>query len=174
LCSTPPGPVHPVIDGFIGSGLDGLDNEWVAAGMLVEDVPSTMQRAEGTKIREARFGWHDGDLCILVVPTTAAVLPGLEVEIRLIPRKDPEDVVLMMVLEGDGRVRTHCLEGPCEETAANIIAFWEEVLEMVVPMRSIRLESTDFSLILQVGRGGMVEHTFQSASLAPCEEEQHA
>ncbi len=174
LCSTPPGPVHPVIDGIIGNGLDGLDNEWAAAGMLAEDVPSTMQRADGTKIREVRFGWHDGDLCILVVPTMAAVLPGLEVEIRLIPREDSEDVVLTMVLEGDGRVRTDCFEGPCEETAANIIAFWEEVLEMVVPMRSIGLESTDFSLILQVGRGGMVEHTFQSASLAPCEEEQHA
>ena len=46
------GTIEPTIDGRLTD-----EDGWDTAGLLLPDHPSTMQRAEGTRIVEARFGW---------------------------------------------------------------------------------------------------------------------
>ena len=88
------GPIHPLIDGRLGRGVDDVADEWSAAGMLAPDLPSTMQRAERTRIHEVRYGWHGRYLCLLVVPYTPSALQGLEVDVCLTFDGEERDVHL--------------------------------------------------------------------------------
>ena len=50
---------------------------WDTAGVLVPDHASTMQRAEGAHIVDARFGWGPDSLYLLLIPQDDAELTGL-------------------------------------------------------------------------------------------------
>ena len=164
--STPPsGPIQPTIDGKLDRGVDGAADEWASAGVLAPDLPSTMQRAEGTKILEIRYGWNDVDLCLLVVPSDPSALEGLEVEVCLTRDGEECDTRLLVVVEAEGRVTTACRQGPCEEISGASLGAWGEVLEMSFPIGRQDISADELGLIVHVGRDGMTEHTFQAASL---------
>jgi alpha-amylase/alpha-mannosidase (GH57 family) len=165
------GPIHPLIDGRMGRGVDDLADEWSAAGLLAPDLPSTMQRAERTRIHEVRYGWYGQYLCLLVVPYTPSALQGLEVDVCLTFDGEEHDVHLAVTLEAEGKVRTECRRGPCLEISAGTTGAWHDVLELSLPVGREDVPAAEMGLILHVGRDGMTEHTFQSASLASSEEE---
>jgi hypothetical protein len=161
----PSRPISPVIDGRRGWGGEGAPDEWTGAGSLVPDVPSTMQRAEGTKIREVRYGWCDSDLCLLVVPSSPSVLPGLEAEVRLTRAGDRDDIIIVLTLQPEGSVIATCTKG-CEMMRSEaIIAAWDEVLEISVPISERLRSASTGALVLHLGRDGMVEHTFHTTAL---------
>ncbi|MFH0917432.1 MAG: hypothetical protein V1912_13440, partial [bacterium] len=165
LPALPLGRVAPVIDGLLGAGLKDSAAEWAAAGFLAPDLPSTMQRAEGTRIREARFGWHDDRLCLLVVPDCPSLLLGLEMGLRVSGVGDDEDLAVRMHLEEDGHVEVSCIQ--CSRLAAAAEAAWRDVFEVSLPVHASTAWADDrMGLVLRIGRDGMTEHVFHTAGLA--------
>ena len=165
LPALPQGTVAPVIDGFLGAGLEDSEAEWAAAGFLAPDLPSTMQRAEGTKIREARFGWHGDRLCLLVVPDRSSPLLGLEMELRVSRAGGDGDLAVRMHLEEDGRVEVSCIERL--HLAAATEAAWSDVVEVSLPVDVSTIAAGHrMRLVLRIGRDGMTEHVFHTAGLA--------
>jgi alpha-amylase/alpha-mannosidase (GH57 family) len=170
--TAPTGSLCPVIDGVMGPGADGIADEWAAAGILAADTPSTMQHAEGTKIREVRFGWRGNDLCLLVVPSAPSLLPGLEVEVCLTRPGMAGELLFTLFLEDGGRVRISCRTDSCLHVVESALAAWHEVLEVMLPLGLAEVTPGDIVLILRTGRDGMIEHTFQATSPAPAGEAQ--
>ncbi len=166
----PRGPVRPVIDGVVGDGADGTPEGWDSAGVLAPDLPSTMQRAQGTKIREVRYGWDEGRLCLLVLPSSPSALEGLDVDVCVTHDGEECDTHLAVSLEPEGQVRTECRKGMCTEMAAATAGAWQDVLELSIPVGREGLLPTELGLVIRVGRDGMMEHTFQASSLGAAEE----
>lgn len=165
LPTLPRGPLIPIIDGLLGAGLDDPAVEWGEAGFLARDLPSTMERAEVTKIREARFGWHGDRLCLLVVPDCSSPLLGLEMDLRVCRSGGEGDVTVRMRLEQDGRVEVSCTQ--CSGLAAAAEAAWRDVVEVSLPMDSWTIAGDgQMGLVLRIGRNGMTEHVFHSVGLA--------
>ena len=159
LPALPQGPISPTIDGSMGSV-----GEWEAAGYLAPDLPSTMQRAEGIKIAEVRFGWHADHLCLLVVPGGPSVLEGLEMELRVTRPEEEDEPVVRMTLKEGGTVEVGCLQ--CPSLAGTTEAAWKEVVEISLPFAASALPATtQLGLVLSIGRNGMIEHVFNSAGL---------
>jgi hypothetical protein len=161
----PQGALAPIIDGLLGAGLDDPAAEWAAAGFLAADHPSTMQRAGGSRIREARFGWHGDRLCILVVPDRSSPLLGLEIELRINLAGGDGDLFVRMHMKEGGRVEVSCAQSPT--LAAATEAAWGDVVEASLPLRvSTIMAGIEPVLVLRIGRDGMVEHVFHTAGLA--------
>jgi alpha-amylase/alpha-mannosidase (GH57 family) len=159
LPALPRGLISPTIDGSVGTA-----GEWDAAGYLAPDIPSTMQRAEGTKIAEVRFGWHADQLCLLVVPGSPSVLEGLEMELRVTRPEEEDDPVVRMTLEECGTVEVSCVQ--CVRLAGTTEAAWKEVVEISLPLGASGIPATgQMGLVLRIGRDGMTEHVFHSAGL---------
>ncbi len=177
LPSLPRGPVSPVIDGRVGEAA-----EWEAAGLLAADLPSTMQRSEQTQIDEVRFGWQAETLCVMIVPASPANLEGLEVELRVVRQGSDDDPVVRLALKEGGRVEVsrvrwacssekHAPETPLERTPGGIPAqervraAWADVLEVSVALEPSAATGRNLSLVVHVGRDGMIEHVFHSVGL---------
>ncbi|OFW61235.1 MAG: hypothetical protein A2133_11100 [Actinobacteria bacterium RBG_16_64_13] len=155
----PQGPLAPEIDGLISH-----PDEWRLAGYLASVPASTMQPAETAAIAEVRFGWNRGGLCLLVVPSPSTSLLGLEIEIRFARSGEGNEPVASLLLEEQGQVAVSCTRGALLAGAA--VAAWKEVLEASLPIRLSAL-ATDgaVGLVVHIGRGGLTEHVFHSASL---------
>ena len=155
----PSGPLAPTIDGLASD-----PSEWQAAGYLVLDIPSTMQRSDTTAIEAVRFGWQGECLCLLIVPASATSLEGLQIEVSLTGYDAQAGPVVHMTLVQHGVVEVSCTQRPCSTAAAS--AAWKDVLEARFPLdvSSVPPDSRP-GLVLHVGRGGMAEHVFHSAGL---------
>jgi alpha-amylase/alpha-mannosidase (GH57 family) len=160
----PTGVIHPVIDGRISA-----DDGWERAGILPPDHPSTMQRTEGARVVEARFGWGPEHLFMLIIPRDTSDLDGLEIDITVTPAAPQEESIFHMTLTEGGRIDVACTCPSHLRDAAT--GAWLDVVEIALP-----LNATDFApdprvaLALRVGRGGMTDHVFRSTGLAPVRE----
>jgi len=161
----PQATLAPIIDGLLGAGLDDPATEWAAAGFLAPNLPSTMQRAEGTKIGEVRFGWNGDRLCLLVVPDGPSSPLGLEMELRVSRAAGGEDLAVRMKLEEGGHVEVSCMQFP--RLAAATEAAWRNVIEVSLPIDvSTITVGADIGVALRLGRDGMTEHVFHTAGLS--------
>ncbi len=157
---SPLGTIEPVIDGRLRT-----EDGWDASGLLPLDQPSTMQRADGTRIVETRFGWGKEHLYILLIPRDATDLEGLELELRVTPAGGEDGTVFHMELAEGGRMKVS--RSGCGHPAGTAWGAWGDVVEIAVPLVVPPLVGDGrLGLILQVGRGGMTDHVFRSAGLA--------
>ncbi len=166
--STPPShpqaELNPAIDGCIGDGPADEGSEWDAAGFLAPDLPSTMQRSEGTQIRAVRFGWNRGRLCLLIVPGSSTLLPGLEIEIRVTRLDRGDDPILSLTLEEEGRAAVSCTQ--CSGLPVRTEVAWRDVVEIALALDTAEGPASDLSgLVVRVGRSGLTEHVFHTAGL---------
>jgi alpha-amylase/alpha-mannosidase (GH57 family) len=157
----PPGAtIQPVIDGRLTD-----DDGWSGARPLAPDHPSTMQRADGMHIAEARFWWDSERLYLLLIPRDKADLPGLEIELQVTPADaTAESEVSLALTEGGRVVAADSSPGPL---LGAVTGAWEDVVEVAIPW------ATPFAgggnepvLTVRVGREGMVDHLFRSGGLA--------
>ncbi len=157
--ASPLGEISPVIDGLI----DSLA-EWDAAGRLVAELPSTMHPAGAVHVAEVRFGWHSGELCVLVAASHLSSLAGLDVEIRVTDLGDAEDTVVGLTLAEDGRVEVSFVEG--DNLSGEVQVAHEQVLETSLPLAAPRNTAAGYErLAVRITRGGVTEHVFHSAGL---------
>jgi hypothetical protein len=171
----PKGMISPLIDGVVGLSGDGSAEEWADAGSLALTPPSTMQRAGGTAISEVRFGWGAERLYLLVVPELPPTLAGLEIQVETATPFTKEGPSFVAVLGEAGVVRTECklcseaVRGAAAEAAQGPVGAWKEVVELSLPVPGAdgSASSSDvavgMSLVVRVGRDGIVEHVFHSA-----------
>jgi alpha-amylase/alpha-mannosidase (GH57 family) len=161
----PKGPVSPVIDGVVGPGADDSNGEWDAAGFLARALSSTMQRAEGTGIREVRFGWSGRNLCLLIVPDSPQALRGLEIQVELVRPSSGEGLLFLAGLEDGASVRTECKL--CPQAALDMAGAWKDVVELSLPVPWIdsSAAAAETGLVVRTGRDGMTEHIFHSTRL---------
>jgi alpha-amylase/alpha-mannosidase (GH57 family) len=165
VSTSPQGPISPSIDGRMGEGADGSHDEWEAAGVLIPDTPSTMQRAEGVTIREVHYGWRNTDLCLLVAPRASSLLPGLEMQVRITQCGGASDIGIAVRLEDDGRTVITAQNEFSAPAAREATGAWNEVLEFALPMGSLLDTAAQTVLIVELRRDGVIEHTFTVASL---------
>jgi alpha-amylase/alpha-mannosidase (GH57 family) len=159
--AAPLGVIRPVIDGRLGD-----EDGWEVAGSFAPEHPSTMQRADGTRIVEARFGWGVGHLYLLLIPRDVTDLQGLELELRVAPAGDEGELVFNMALADGGWVEVSCNQ--CGHLSGTASGAWEDVVEIALPFAVPALANDERpGLVLRVGRGGMTDHVFRSADLAP-------
>ncbi len=153
--------ITPALNGRI-TGEDG----WDKAGILPPDHPSTMQRTEGARIVEARFGWGREHLYLLLVPRDRSDLDGLEIDLTVTPTAPEDESVFRLRLAGDGRLGVECLRrGHLVGTASGA---WDDVVEIALPLDPATMSDDErLALLLRVGRGGMTDHVFRSTGLAP-------
>ncbi len=165
LPALPRGPVSPVIDGVMETGPDPSIGEWALAGSLSRDLPSTMQRADGTNITRVHFGWQASRLCILIIPEKSDLLTGLEIELRVTWSEGNDDPVVRFTLEDNGQTQLSYVQG--SRLGAEIEVAWKDVIEIALPLETASMADTCLSgLVLHIGRGGLIEHVFHSAGLA--------
>ena len=156
----PMGTIEPVIDGRLRN-----DDGWDAAGLLPPDHASTMQRADGTRIVEARFGWGAEHLYLLLIPRDVTDLEGLELELRVTPAGGEDESSFQMALAEGGQIEVSCSQ--CGHLAGTARGAWGDVVEIALPMAVPASAGDDrLGLVLRVGRGGMTDHVFRSAGLA--------
>ncbi len=160
----PAGMIRPVIDGVLTD-----EDGWSAAGRMSPDHPSTMHRADGTHIAQARFGWDTQHLYLLIIPRDVRDLAGLEFEVQLTPAVALGGVVFHVTLEEDGQTRIRCGEcAPLRETAQGA---WADVVEVALPLATTGAETGDgFGVVLRVGHGGMLDHLLRSPGMSRSEE----
>jgi alpha-amylase/alpha-mannosidase (GH57 family) len=165
LPSRPQAELNPLIDGLVGGGPAGEGSEWDAAGFLAPDLPSTMQRSEATRIRAVRFGWSRDRLCLLIVPGSSTLLPGLEIEVRVTRVEKGDDPVLSLTLAEEGRAAVSCSQCSGQPVQAEVA--WRNVVEVAFFVDTSEGAVSDLSgLVLRIGRNGLTEHVFHSAGLA--------
>ncbi len=101
------------------------------AGILPPDSPSTMQRTEGARLVEARFGWGPEHLYLLLIPRDRSDLDGLEIDLTVTYASVREESVFHMALAEDGRVDVACTSrGYLGEPVAGA---WQDVVELALP-----------------------------------------
>ncbi len=158
--ASPTGTIEPVIDGRLRS-----EDGWDAAGSLPPDHPSTMQRADGAHIVEARFGWGIEHLYLLLIPRDVTDLAGLELELRVGPAGDEDQSAFHMTLAENGRMEVSCSQ--CGHLAGTARGAWGDVVEIALPLAvPARADDDRLDLVLRAGRQGMTDHVFRSAGLA--------
>jgi alpha-amylase/alpha-mannosidase (GH57 family) len=157
----PTGIIQPVIDGRLTD-----EDCWEKAGVLLSDHLSTMQRAEGIRIIEARFGWGSENLYLLLIPRDRTDLEGLELDLTVTPAGGEDESVFHVALAEGGRMVVTCTQrGHLAGTATGA---WRDVVEIALPLAGPALAGDDrLGLVLRVGRGGMTDHVFRSAGLTP-------
>jgi alpha-amylase/alpha-mannosidase (GH57 family) len=157
----PTGTIQPSMDGRLTD-----EDRWDKAGLLAPDHPSTMQRAEGTRIVEARFGWGRENLYLLLIPRDRTDLEGLELDLTVTPAGGEDESVFHVALADGGRMDVTCTQrGHLAGTATGA---WRDVVEIALPLAVPALAGDDrLGLVLRVGRGGMTDHVFRSAGLTP-------
>jgi alpha-amylase/alpha-mannosidase (GH57 family) len=164
LPSAPQGELDPTIDGIVGPGAGGQGSEWDSAGFLLPDLPSTMQRAEETRIQAVRFGWNGARLCVLVTPASSELLPGLELEVRVTRAEGGDEPVLSFALQESDRPQVHCAH--CSDPSLDIQIAWKDVVEISLALTAEdEAVSAPSGLVVRVGRAGMTEHVFHTAGL---------
>jgi alpha-amylase/alpha-mannosidase (GH57 family) len=157
----PVGPITPIIDGRI-SDEDG----WDKAGVLTPDHPSTMQRSEGTRIVEARFGWGSEQLFVLLIPRDSTDLEGLQIELTVTPPAIEDESVFHVSLSEDGGMQVSCTM--CGHLTGIGTGAWRDVVEIALPLAAPAPAGNEhLGIVLRVGRDGMTDHVFRSAGLAP-------
>ncbi|MCL5735450.1 MAG: glycoside hydrolase family 57 protein [Actinobacteria bacterium] len=161
----PKGPIAPVIDGVVGptqARAEGEVDEWANAGYLATVPFSTMQRAGSTLIREVRFGWDEGALCLLLVPDSPSSLRGLEIHLEVQGVTESQALRFVSVLEDGGQVRTECRI--CPQAATNGMGAWKEVVELSLPLSGNAPDpsAVEVGLVVQTGRDGMIDQVFHS------------
>ena len=157
----PTGTIQPVIDGRLTD-----DDCWDKAGLLPPDQPSTMQRAEGAQIVEARFGWGPEHLYLLLIPRDGTDLEGLELDVTVTPEGSGDESVFHIALAKDGSIDATCAQ--CGRFAGIVSGAWRDVVEIALPLAAPPSAGDDrLDLALRVGRGGMVDHVFRSNGLTP-------
>jgi alpha-amylase/alpha-mannosidase (GH57 family) len=155
----PLGTISPEVNGRITD-----EDGWDRAGLLPPDHPSTMQRTEGTRIVEARFGWGTEQLFILLIPRDGSDLEGLEIDLELTSISADDSSLCHFFTREGGRLEVTCpFRGRITGDASGA---WQDVVEIAVPLRLPSGEER-LGLTVRVGRGGMVDHIFRSAGLAP-------
>jgi alpha-amylase/alpha-mannosidase (GH57 family) len=156
---SPLGAIQPVIDGRLRN-----EDGWDAARLLASDHPSTMQRADGTRIIEARFAWGAEHLYLLLLPRDVSDLMGLQLELRVTPAGGEDESVFHMALAEDGQIEVSCNQ--CGHLAGPAIGAWGDVVEIALPLAVPTFAGGDqLGLVLRVGRGGMTDHVFRSTAL---------
>ena len=134
---------------------------------LPPDHPSTMQRAEGARIVEARFGWGAEHLYLLLIPRDRTDLEGLEIDLTVTPAGGEDESVVPHGARGrraDGRK----LQPDADTWPEPRPGRWRDVVEIALPARRPGARRRRrLALVLRVGRGGMTDHVFRSAGLAP-------
>jgi hypothetical protein len=157
----PSGPIAPVIDGRVTD-----EDGWGKAGVLPPDHPSTMQRSDGARLVEARFGWSHERLHVLLVPRDRADLEGLEIDLTVTPVSPEDDSVFHFAVVEGGKVEAACSKpGRLTGSAAGA---WRDVVEIGLPLSASALAGDGhLALTLRVGKNGMVDQVFRSAGLAP-------
>lgn len=155
----PIGIIQPTVDGRI-SAEDG----WEKAGLLPPDHPSTMQRTDGARMVEARFGWGPENLYMLLVPRDATDLEGLQLDLT-VSFADPEgDSVFHLELAEGGRVDATCSKRG--HMGDKVTGGWQDVLEVELPFAATLVGTERVALTVRVGRGGMTDQVFRSTGLA--------
>jgi alpha-amylase/alpha-mannosidase (GH57 family) len=155
--SAPPATtIQPVVDGRLTD-----DDGWSGARPLVPDHPSTMQRADGMRIAEARFWWDSERLYLLLIPRDKADLQGLEIELQVTPADATGESEVSLALTEDGQV-VAADSGPGPLLGA-VTGAWEDVVEVAIPWaRPFSGGRDEPALTVRVGREGMVDHLFRS------------
>ena len=125
-----------------------------------------MQRADGTRILEARYGWGTDHLYLLLIPRDTADLEELGIELRVTPAGGQDESVFHLALAEGGGIEVSCSQ--CGHLTGTAMGAWSDVLEIALPLAVPALAGDDrLGLVLRVGRGGMTDHLFRSAGLAP-------
>jgi len=154
----PLGTISPSIDGRLTD-----EDGWDRAGLLPPDHPSTMQRSEGARIGEARFGWGPENLYLLLIPRDRSDLEGLEIDLTLTPAATEDEAAFHFALADAGRLDVTCVKhGRLPGTASGA---WQDVVEIAIPFDHAA-DGERLGLVLRVGRGGMTDCVFRSAGLA--------
>ena len=158
----PSGVITPVVDGRLTD-----DDGWDRAGVLPPESASTMQRTEGTRIVEARFGWGPEQLFLLLIPRDRADLEGIEIDLEL-TGATPEDAAVCHFVAGEGgRLEVTCTAAG--RLTGGATGAWNDVVELALPIAPAAA-GEQLGLTLRVGRGGLTDHVFSSAGLAPVPE----
>ena len=160
----PTGVIRPIIDGQISA-----DDGWEKAGILPPDHPSTMQRTEGARLVEARFGWGPEHLYVLLIPRDRSDLDGLEIDITVTPDVPQEESVVSLILAEDGRIDVTGSRGGLH--GGPVSGAWRDVVEIALPFTAPPFaDDRRLALAVRVGRGGMTDHVFRSTGLVPVNE----
>lgn len=119
---------------------------------------------------EARFGWGVQHLYLLLIPRDKTDLEGLEIDLTVTPVAPEDESIFHIALAEGGRVVVSCARrGHLTGTAT---VAWQEVVEIALPLAAPAPAGDDrLALALRVGRGGMTDHVFRSAGLAPLGEQ---
>jgi hypothetical protein len=157
----PTATIRPVIDGRFTD-----EDGWEKAGLLPPDHPSTMQRADGARLVEARFGWGPDHLYLLLIPRDRADLERLEIDLTVTPAAPEQESAFHFGLAEGGKVEVSCIRRG--HLAGNAEAAWRDVVEIAVPLAVPALAADErLALVLHVGKGGMIDQVFRSAGLSP-------
>ena len=157
----PTGTIRPLIDGRLTE-----DDRWDKAGLLLPEHPSTMQRAEGTRIVEARFGWDPENLYLLLIPRDRTDLEGLELDLTVTPAGGEDESAFHVALAEGGRMDAICTQ--CGHLSGTATGVWRDVVEIALPLAAPPLAGDErLGLVLRVGSGGMTDHVFRSVGLTP-------
>jgi len=123
----PTGPVYAEIDGIISR-----PDEWEPAGYLVPVPNSTMQPSASLHVRQARFGWDDQRLCLLVAVDSSSLREGLWIEVATSEHGRQQTPALRLELLADGKVRVSALR---QSLSTDLVrAAWKDVVEVSVPV----------------------------------------
>jgi hypothetical protein len=86
-------------------------------------------------------------------------------ELRLTHTEGPDDPILSLTLEEEGRAGVTCNQ--CSDPSVQVEIAWKEVVEMSLDLAAQEDTSGALSgLVLRIGRAGMMEHVFHTAGLA--------
>jgi hypothetical protein len=159
----PAGVITPVIDGIL-SDEDG----WSAAGRMSPDHPSTMHRADGTHIAQARFGWDAERLYLLIIPRDVRDLAGLEIEVQVTTAAALGEAVFHVALTEGGQTQIRCRE--CAHPLETPAGAWADVVEIALPLATTETDASNgFGVVLRVGHGGMMDHLLRSPGIGHSE-----
>jgi hypothetical protein len=132
------------------------------------DHPSTMHRADGTHIAQARFGWDAAHLYLLIIPRDVRDLVGLEIEVQLITTAPLGEVVFHVALSEGGQTQIRC-QG-CARPLETPAGAWADVVELALPLPTTETDvSNGFGVVLRVGHGGMMDHLLRSPGIGHSE-----
>jgi hypothetical protein len=125
-----------------------------------------MQRSDGARLVEARFGWSHERLYVLLVPRDRADLEGLEIESTVTPVSPGDESVFHFAVAEGGKVEATCSKPGLLTGSAE--GAWRDVVEISLPLSASALAGDGhLALTLRVGKNGMVDQVFRSAGLAP-------
>ena len=157
----PVGPVEAEIDGLVSR-----PDEWEAAGYLVPVAGDAMQPSTPVHVRQARFGWCQGQISLLVAVDSPSLREGLWIEVAAATDHQQEEPVLRLVLRENGSAEVSTLRpGLSPETVRTA---WKDVIEISIPTDPDRAPCDDlWVLVLRVGIDETIAQELRSEGPLP-------